>query len=96
MTKEEEMMGFLGERIFNPILTSVQASAELKKGVRFTIMRMNNLDALGMMKYFCTAVSGTDKSVSFSRRMRKEGFLRFEDIQNDFFKQFDDAWLRRP
>ncbi|NTU73803.1 hypothetical protein HGB07_06605 [Candidatus Roizmanbacteria bacterium] len=95
MTKEEELMNFLDEQIFNPILDSAEASAELKKGVRWTIMRMNERDAVGMVKYFWSAVCGTDKSVAFSRRMRKEGFLRFEEIIEVFRDRFNDAWIRR-
>ena len=95
MTKEQELMSFLGEHIFNPILDSQHASAELKQGVRYTIMRMNERDAVGMVHYFWTAVVGNDKSVPFARRMKKEGFLRFEEIVEDFRDRFNDAWIRR-
>jgi predicted glycosyl hydrolase (DUF1957 family) len=95
MTKEQELMSFLGEHIFNPILDSPHASAELKQGVRYTIMSMNERDAVGMVHYFWTAVVGTDKSVPFAKRMKKEGFLRFEEIVEDFRDRFNDAWIRR-
>src|SRR5689334_10405534 len=38
--KERAIMDFLHERIFEPILASPQASDNLKQGVRYTIMRM--------------------------------------------------------
>lgn len=38
--KEQEIMDFLHERIFDAILQSPLASEKLKQGVRYTIMRM--------------------------------------------------------
>jgi len=94
MRKEEELMAFLDEHIFNPILESDKASQELKKGVRYTIMRMKERDAEGMVRYFWSAVVGTERSVPFARRMRQEGFLRFEEIVEAFRDRFNDSWLR--
>jgi hypothetical protein len=42
-TKEREIMDFLHERVFGPVLNSDQASDELKRGVRLTIVRMEYL-----------------------------------------------------
>jgi len=50
--KEQEIMQFLHERIFDPILQSSAASEKLKQGVRYTIMRMEERDALGMVQYY--------------------------------------------
>ena len=47
--KEREIMDFLHERIFDPILQSPAASERLKQGVRYTIMRMEQRDAAGMV-----------------------------------------------
>lgn len=52
MTKEEEIMFFLNNNIFEPILTSTNASNNLKQGVRYTIMRLNERDAQGMRQYY--------------------------------------------
>jgi hypothetical protein len=49
-------MGFLQERIFDPILNSGTASAKLKQGIRFTIMRMSERDAAGMIQYYWSAI----------------------------------------
>lgn len=50
MTKEEEIVSFLSGNVFNPVLNS-SASDALKKGVRYTIMSPNNLNAEGMISY---------------------------------------------
>lgn len=94
MTKEEEVMGFLSHNVFDPILNSSNASDALKKGVRYTIMRLNNLDATGMVSYYWSAIIGTEKSTEFARQMRSEGFTRFEEVIDEFRDRFNDAWLR--
>ena len=94
--KEREIMSFLHERVFDPILASPQASADLKKGTRFTIKRMEQLRAAGMIKYYWSAIVGTDPSIAFAARLRQEGFDRFEEAVEEFRVRFDDRWLRRP
>ncbi len=94
MTKKEEIMDFLSRNVFNPILDSSDASEALKKGVRYTIMRLNNLDAVGMVSYYWSAIVGTDRSTEFARQMRSEGFTRFEEVIDEFRDRFNDAWIR--
>lgn len=89
-------MGFLHERVFDPILHSTTASATLKQGIRLTIIRMMERNAAGMVEYFWAAIKGTDRSVGFAARMRNEGFERFEEALEDFRVRFGDQFLRRP
>ena len=93
MTKEEEIMQFLHERVFDPVLNSPTASKELKQGVRLTILRMRDRDALGMVSYFWSAVTGTEKSIRFARMMEEEGFDRFEEALVEFRDRFGNLWI---
>jgi len=93
-SKESEIMEFLHQQVFDPILNSDEASAELKQGIRYTIMRLQERDAAGMVHYYWSAVVGTDASVNFATRMRREGFTRFEEILEDFRNRFNDRWLK--
>jgi len=95
MTKEKEIFEFLNNRVFNPILTSPKASDSLKQGIRLTIMRLNERDAKGMVSYFWSAMAGTEKSNKFAKKMRAEGFLRFEEVFEEFRERFDEKWLRK-
>jgi hypothetical protein len=95
-TKETAIMAFLHERIFEPILASPQASEALKQGVRYTIMRMEQRDAAGMVQYYWSAIIGTERSVGFAARMRAEGFERFEEALEEFRVRFNDRFLKRP
>lgn len=93
MTKEQEIMQFLHERVFDPVLNSPTASNSLKQGVRLTIVRMEQRDALGMIQYFWSAVTGTEKSIGFAKMMKDEGFDRFEEAIDEFRTRFSDLWL---
>jgi hypothetical protein len=79
MTKEQEIMRFLHEKVFDPILNSPAASEKLKQGVRLTIMRMEQRDACGMVQYYWSAITGTERSIGFAKMMKDEGFTRFEE-----------------
>jgi hypothetical protein len=89
-------MDFLHDHVFNNILQSPNASAELKQGVRYTIMRLEERDAAGMIHYYWSAIIGTERSIGFAARMRREGFTRFEEAIDEFRVRFDDRFLRRP
>lgn len=92
MTKEEEVMEFLHQRVFDPILNSSKAPANLKRGVNLTIGRMNRLSAAKMVQYFWSALK-TDNAIAFSEKLKAEGLPRFEDVSEEFGDKFDDEWL---
>ncbi len=94
MTKDEEIMGFLHKKVFDPILDSKKASSKLKSGVNLTIGRMSRLSAESKVKYFWSALA-TENAVKFSSEMKSEGFLRFEDVREEFAARFNDAWLSK-
>lgn len=86
--REQEIMDFLGERVFNQILSSPHASKKLKAGCRLTIMRMQQLDAAGMIQYYWSAIIGTERSIGFAAQMKREGFDRFEEALEEFRLRF--------
>ncbi len=77
-------MDFLHQRIFDAILLSESASEKLKRGIRLTITRMESLDAGGMVRYYWSAIIGTERSIGFAALMRQEGFSRFEEALKNF------------
>jgi hypothetical protein len=58
-------------------------------------MRMENLDAVGMVRYYWSAIIGTERSIGFAALMRREGFARFEEALEEFRIRFDNRFLRR-
>jgi hypothetical protein len=93
-SKRAEDHDFLHRRIFDPILQSPRASEKLKQGVRYTIMRLEQHDAAGMIQYYWSAIVGTERSMSFATLMRKEGFGRFEEAIDEFRVHFNDNFLK--
>lgn len=92
--KQLEIMNFLSERVFEPILNS-SASNQIKSGVRLTIIRLENQkDATGMVKYFWSAIAGKGNAIEFSDKLKEEGYVRFEEIYEEFREKFTDSWLR--
>lgn len=94
MTKEEELLNFLHQHVFDPILNSPDASSTLKSGVRLTVARMQQRDAAGMIQYYWSVVMGTEQRTAFARQMREECFTRFEEIIGEFRDRFNDRSLR--
>lgn len=94
MTKEEEIMQFFHENVFEPILDSPNASDTLKRGIRYTIMRLNERDAAGMIQYYWSAIVGTERSTNFAEQIKREGFTRFEEVIDEFRRRFNDKWLK--
>ena len=87
-------MDYLMSNVFTPILDSDKASSSLKQGIRLTIMRLNQRDAVGMLSYYWSAIIGTEKSTKFAKLMKKEGFVRFEELIEEFRERFNDKWLK--
>jgi hypothetical protein len=92
--RQQEIMSFLHERVFDAILNSQNASASAKRGVKYTIMRMEKLSASGMVKYFWSAIAGKGNAISFADLLSREGFVRFEEVLEDFRERFTDTWIR--
>ena len=88
LTKEQRIMAFLYERVFNPVLTPPKASARLKQGIRQTVIRLQQRNAAGMIHFFWSAIIGTERSTRFAAMMRAEGFDRFEETIDDFRAKF--------
>jgi hypothetical protein len=63
--------------------------------VRYTIMRLQERDAAGMIQYYWSAIVGTERSIGFAARMRKEGFVRFEEAIDEFRVRFNDEFILR-
>ncbi len=85
---EQQIMDFLHQRVFDPVLTSPTASERLKQGIRLKIVRLEKRNAAGMVRYFWSAVIGTERSIGFAAQMRQEGFSRFEESIEEFRVRF--------
>ena len=94
--KEQEIMDFLQSRVFQPALAAPKVPENIKTGVRYTIMRLEQRGtAQGMHDYFWAAVYGTEKSIRFADMMASQGLNRFEEVLEEFRRRFTEEWLRK-
>ena len=94
MGKKEELMAFLHENIFDPILKSKNSSVILKQGVKLTISRMNSKDAEGIIRQYVNSFIGEEKPTKFAEMMKAQGFTRFEEVNDEFHERFNEGWLK--
>ncbi len=88
MGKKEDVLAYLNENVFDPILNSPKAPVLLKQAIRTSLMRMNGKDAEGIVSYYLEHMIGTDKPTKFAELMKSEGFTRFEEIGDEFKTKF--------
>lgn len=93
MTREEAVMSFLDERVFQPALNHPRSTPAIKAGVNLTRARMSQRTAFGMVQYFWSAVIGTERSTKFAKQMRQIGLTRFEETIDEFRERFGNDWL---
>lgn len=94
MTKEQEIMDFLHQKVFDPILNSKKTPSNIRSGVNLTIGRMNKLSAEKMVQYFWSALA-TENAVKFSKKVEAENLPRFEDVFEEFRDRFNEEWLKK-
>lgn len=94
MTKEQELMQYLHNKVFDHILDSKKCPAKIKSGVNLTVGRMSRLSAEKMVQYFWSALA-TENAITFSKHLKAEGLTRFEDVMEEFRDKFNDNWLRK-
>jgi hypothetical protein len=93
MTKKDELMGFLHERVFDPILNSRTASNLLKQGIRLAVMKMSKMEPAEILQFYTVSMVGTDKPTKFALQMKSEGFTQFEEASGEIQARFNQKWL---
>ena len=87
--KKLEIMEFLHQKVFDPALQSPYSSKAIKAGVLQTILRMEQLSSAdAMIRFFWSALHGTDRSIRFADMMAEVGLTRFEEVLEDFRRRF--------
>lgn len=98
MTEQErkgEMIRYFNETIFEP---AIQYGIEhnipkMSQGARYTRMRFKLLSSDKILHYFWSAIIGTDKSIPFSKLLKDNNVLRFEDIIDDVRDRFGNDYF---
>jgi len=88
MNTEQEILTFLRNYVFGPVLSAADAPTSLKLGARFSLMCVGQLPAQSMVRYVRHALAGTGTSIAFGERLRGAGFASLEDVQGAFEQRF--------
>jgi hypothetical protein len=95
-----EMLEYLHQRVFDPILGSSTASQSAKGGARLTAYRLEEFrdkpdGASKIHHFFWSAVSGTEKSIRFFDILKTEKLPSFEAELEEFRRRWENDWDRR-
>jgi len=93
MAKKDEVLSFLKEKVFDPILCCPVKHKEIEEGVRRTLAYFETQTARGIVEHYWKSIRGTRGSISFSGMLRQHGFPRFEDVLEEFRMRFNEEWL---
>ena len=92
----QEMDNYFNTKLFEPAIKYGKDNniKEIVQGARYTRMRMEQLDSKRKLQYFWSAIQGTDKSIEFSKLLKDNGVLRFEDILEEVRIKFNDEYFK--
>ena len=92
----QEMDNYFNEKLFEPTIKYATDNniKEIAQGARYTRMRMSQLDSKKKLQYFWSAIQGTEKSIKFSKLLKDNGVLRFEDILEEVREKFNDEYFK--
>lgn len=90
----DEVLSYAKSKVLCPIIDSNAASVELKDSMRRTIVRiekMNVLQAIDFVKGL--VISEENRPNDVAKRIKESGFLRFEDVIEEFRIKFSIDWI---
>ena len=87
LSKEREVMHFLRELVFDPIMNSPEASNELKEMIVKTVRELHAEAARQMVDSWIHMTSKPTES-DVIRKMKEEGFTQFETTLPEFRTRF--------
>lgn len=92
----QEMDNYFNAKLFEPTIKYATDNniKEIAQGARYTRMRMSQLDSKKKLQYFWSAIQGTEKSIKFSKLLKDNGVLRFEDILEEVRVKFNDDYFK--
>ena len=87
LPQEKEIMHFLRENVFDPILNSANASSELKQDI-ISLVRSLNAEADWQMINSWLSMAEYPPGFAVIQKMKDEGFLQFEATLDEFRRRF--------
>ncbi len=81
---KEELIQFLEENVLTPAENHTKASLTIKRKIRATRMRLNQLQSAIKVEEFFWNAMATDNGIDSYTKISKMGALTFEDVRLEF------------
>jgi len=94
MDAREQILDYAKAKVLCPIIYSASSTDDLKASMKRTIERMERMDALECIRFIRgLVVSEESRPNDVSERIKKAGFMRFEDCIDEFRQKYSLNWL---
>lgn len=93
MNKKQELLNYLQNELFNPIIYSPNTSAELKYDFITILDTITHFSAEGILLYFWNMMANDEVKMIFTNRLMDEGFYNYPELIENFKDHFTYDWL---
>ncbi len=93
MDKKQQLLNYLNNELFTPILQSPYTSSQLKYDFEHTRQTLQEFSAEGILFYVWNTFGSPELERVLSNRLIDEGFLNYGDALSTFKNQFTYEWL---
>ncbi len=80
----EQLINFLEESVFSPVENHLLATEVIKKKIRATRMRINNMQSPEKVEEFFWNAMSTDRGIDSYTRIKEICDFTFEDVRAQF------------
>ncbi len=93
MSKKQQLLSFLNENIFDPIISAPYASSQLKND--FLCMRemLKDFSAKGILYFVWISLFNQENEIILCNRLIDEGFHFYKSVTDNFKENFSYEWL---
>nr|WP_302598899.1 hypothetical protein [uncultured Cellulosilyticum sp.] len=93
MNKKQQLLNYLDENLFNPIISAPYASSQLKEDFSHTREVLKDFSAEGILYYIWNSFANKDTEAVISHRLMDEGFSSYNQVLDTFKQEFSYEWL---
>lgn len=93
MNKKQQMLDFLQEYLFAPVIHSPYTSSQLKSDFDHTWETLQSFSEKGILAYVWNILACIEIETVISNRLMDEGFNNFNQIIDTFKHEFTYEWL---
>ena len=86
MKSKEDLINFLDSKVLIPVESNIKATTTIKRKVKATRMRLNNLVSAEKVEEFFWSAMATDRGIDSYTKIKAIGGITFEDVRDEFKK----------